>query len=160
MRNLFALAVVLFAAPVFGQNIKPSDSKPENFTTQNWSKLGPATDGPKGFELQTRDIRLNSAGQYEFWVKVIPADVAAFTKRYDLPKNTAFVLQYTTVDCKKKSLLFEKTSLYDSDSAIVEGRSTSLVSSSKKDSVKPGSIGESVYKYTCVDPTTLPKSEQ
>lgn len=160
MKYLLGLLVVLFAAPVFGQGLRPSDSKPENFTTQNWSKLGPSTEGPKGFTLHSRDIRLNSRGQYELWVKVIPANTEVFNKRYDLPKNTSFVLQYATVDCAKKSLLFEKTSLYNEGYAAVEGRVSGLVSVSKKDAVKPGSIGESVYKNVCVDPTTLPKSEQ
>lgn len=160
MKHLFALLIVLFAAPVFGQGVKPSDSKAENFTTQNWSQLGPATEGAKGFTLHGRGIRVNSAGQYELWVKVIPANAAVFNKRYDLPKNAAYVLQYTTVDCAKKLLLFEKTALYDSANAIVEGRVTGLMPASKKDAVRPGSIGESVYKNVCVDPTTLPKNEQ
>ncbi len=160
MKHLFALLVVLFAAPVFGQDIKTGDAKAENFTTQNWSKLGPATGGPKGFTIHSRDIRLNSKGQYELWVKVIPANAEVFNRRYDLPKNTAFVLQYATVDCAKKVLLFEKTSLYDAANAIVVGRVTGLTPASRKDSVKPGSIGESVYKNVCVDPTTLPKGEQ
>ena len=160
MRHVFALLIVLFAAPVFGQDVKTGDTKPENFATRNWSKLGPATDGPKGFTLHGRDIRLNSSGQYELWVKVVPANAAVFSKRYALPKNTAFVLQYATVDCGKRQLLFEKTALYDNANTVLEGRVTGLVSSSKRDAVKPGSIGESVYKNVCVDPTTLPKSEQ
>ncbi len=160
MRNLLPLLIVLFAAPVFGQEIKPSDGRAANFTTENWSKLGPATEGPRGFTLHGRDIRMNSMGQYELWVKVIPANTAAFNRRYDLPKTTAFVLQYTTVDCTKKLLSFEKTSLYNASNAVVEGRATGLVSISQKNSVKPGSIGESVYKNVCVDPTTLLKSEQ
>lgn len=134
--------------------------KVENFSTQNWSKLGPATDGPKGFTLYSRDIRLNSSGQYELWVKVVPTTAALFNKRHDLPKSTAFVLQYATVDCTKRILSFEKTSLYNADNSVAAGRVTSLVSALKRDTVKPGSIGESVYKNVCVDPTTLPKSEQ
>ena len=160
MRNLFALMIVLFAAPAFGQDVKTGDAKAEHFATQNWSKLGPATDGPRGFTLHSRDIRLNSSGQYELWVKIIPAKTETFNKRYDLPKNTAFVLQYATVDCEKRLLLFERTALYDAGSSVVEGRVTALVSAAKRDSVKPGSIGESVFKNVCVDPTTLPKSEQ
>jgi hypothetical protein len=160
MKHLLLLLIVLFAAPVFGQAVKTADAKPASFITQNWSKLGPATEGPKGFTLHGRDIRLNSSGQYELWVKIMPANTSVFNKRYDLPKNTAFVLQYATVNCEKKLLLFEKTSLYDSANTIVEGRITGLTPASRKDSVRPGSIGESVYKNVCVDPTTLPKSEQ
>ena len=160
MRNLFALMIVLFAAPVFGQDVKTGDAKPENFATQNWSKLGPATEGPRGFTIHSRDIRLNSSGQYELWVKIVPAKTEIFNKRYDLPKNTAFVLQYATVDCGKRLLFFEKTALYDAGSTVLEGRVNALVSAAKRDAVKPGSIGESVYKNVCVDPTTLPKSEQ
>ena len=160
MKHLFALVVVLFAAPVFGQEVKTSDAKAANFTTQNWSKLGPATEGPKGFTLHSRDIRLNSSGQYELWVKIVPANTSSFNRRYDLPKNTAYVLQYATVDCAKKLLLFEKTALYSAENTMVNGRVTGLTPASQKGSVKPGSIGESVYKYVCVDPTTLPKSEQ
>lgn len=160
MKHLYALLIVLFAAPLFGQEVKTGDAKPENFTTQNWSKLGPATEGTRGFTLHSRDIRLNSSGQYELWLKIVPANTAAFNKRYDLPKNTAYVLQYATVDCAKKLLLFERTSLYNEANAIINGRVTGLTPASRKDSVKPGSIGESVYKNVCVDPTTLPKSEQ
>ena len=82
------------------------------------------------------------------------------TRLAHLPKNTAYVLQYATVDCAKKLLLFEKTALYSAENTMVNGRVTGLTPASQKGSVKPGSIGESVYKYVCVDPTTLPKSEQ
>mgnify|MGYP001403122756 CR=1 FL=1 len=160
MRHLLPLLIVLFAAPVFGQGVKPADGKAANFTTENWSKLGRATEGPRGFTLYGRDIRLSSAGQYELWVKVVPANTAIFNRRYDLPKSTAFVLQYTIVDCAKRLLSFEKTSLYNSANGVIEGRVTGLVSISQKNSVRPGSIGESVYKNVCVDPTTLPKNEQ
>lgn len=150
----------MFASQAFGQDTITTPVKSTGFTTQNWSKLGPGTEGPKGFTVQGRDIRVNSAGQFELWIKVLPSNTTAFAKRYDLPRNIAYVLQYATVDCEKRLLSFEKTGLYDSDNTVLTGRVDGLVPDSKKDSVKPGSIGESVYKYVCVDPATLPKSDQ
>lgn len=156
MKKLIPLLVILFAAPVFGQDVKPA----ENPVTANWSKLGPAVEGPRGFTLHGKGIRLNRERQYELWVKIVPANTPAFIKRYDLPKATQYVLQYATVDCEKKVLLLEKTAAYDSADKVLEGKTSALTPSSKKDPVRPGSVGESIFNFVCLDPTSLPLTEK
>jgi hypothetical protein len=159
MKYLPALLLALFVSSAFGQDVKPVAEKTAEFANDNWSQLGPATEGTKGFTLYGKGIRLNPSGQYELWIKIVPANQAVFNRRYDLPKASAFVMQYTIVDCTRKQLLFEKTSLYDSSSAAVAGNTSGLVSTSKKDAVKPGSIGDSVYRNVCVDPSISPKAQ-
>jgi len=153
MRYIFALLFAGLALPIFGQDAKvpPAD----NPVTSNWSKLGPAGEGVKGFALQSRGIRLNPAGQYELWVKILPTNVPAFVRRYNLPKATTYVLQHATVDCAKKLLLLDQTTAYDSYDKVISGNVSGITPSSKRDMVKPGSIGEAVFKNVCEDPSLL-----
>ncbi|CAN5557595.1 MAG: hypothetical protein M3Q26_13225 [Acidobacteriota bacterium] len=148
MRKLLPFFIVLLFAPVFGQD----ESRTDSFSTNNWSQLAPPTVGSKGFSLFSRDIRLNRAGQYELWIKIIPASPASFNKRFDLPSNTAFVLQYTTVDCEKRLLKFEKLTVYYSSETILKSGPSTLFPTSKKDTIKRGSVGEAVYENVCVKP--------
>ena len=151
---LFAVA---FAAPVLGQDTKPAV---ENPMTANWSKLGPAVEGSRGFTLSGRGIRLNASGQYELWVKIVPTDAAAFVRRYGLPRGTDYVLQYATVDCGKKLLLVEKTAAYDAAHGALAGRTSGITPSTRQGAVKPGSIGETLYKYVCEDPSLSPLNQK
>lgn len=136
----------------FSQEVTPAPPDP----TTNWSKLGPTVEGTRGFTLHGKGIRLNPDGNYELWIKIIPFNRPSFVKRYDLPVATAFVLQYATVDCRKRLLLFERTSAYGTDNRTLEGRMSGITPASKKDIVKPGSIGEALYRFVCVETTTLP----
>jgi hypothetical protein len=155
MRYILPLLVIAFAVPVFGQDAKPD----ETGLTANWSRIGDSVEKNRGFALYGRGIRLNRAGAYELWVKIVPANAAVFNKRYSLPKGTDYVLQYATVDCSKKLLLLERTALYDSSHKAVEGNASALTPPSKKDSVKPGSIGDALFRSVCDDPSLLPKTD-
>ncbi len=158
MRYVLLLLVLAFAAPVFGQDPKPAAA--ENPRTANWSKLGPTVEGPRGFTLSGRGIRLNASGQYELWVKIVPTEQSSFVRRYDLPHATGYVLQYATVDCGKKLLSLERTAIFDRSNGPLEGKITGITPSSKRGTVKPGSIGETIFKYICEDPSLLTRGEQ
>lgn len=152
-----AFLVLLFAVPVFCQGEKttvPGD--PE--LTENWSRIGNPIEGPRGFTLEGRGIRMNASGAYELWVKILPANTAVFTKRYALPKSTEYVLQFATVDCSKNLLLLEKTSAYNSGNKVLEGNMSVITPSSKRDVVRPGSIGEALFRFVCEDPSKLIKT--
>jgi len=157
MRFIFILLAAAFALPALGQETKTPAS--ENRPTANWSKLGPTIEGPRGFTLSSLGIRLNRNAQYEMWVRIVPNDVGLFVRRYDLPRGTQYVQQYATVDCEKKVLLLERTIAFDLSHKSLEGRLTGITPSSRKDAVKPGSIGEALFKYVCSDPNSLPKDD-
>jgi len=152
MKTTICCLVLALAASASGQDEKPMTAAEQ---AMNWSKLGPTIEGARGFTLQGRGIRINKEGQYELWVKIVPENRADFSKRYGIPRNADHVLQYATVDCEKRSLFFEKTSVFDESGKAMESR-TNLLTPSKKDAVKPGSIGEALYKYVCVETTALP----
>lgn len=153
----YLLVLLVFAMPVFGQDVNSTGA--ENPQTANWSKLGPAVEGSRGFALSGRGMRINRSGQYELWVKITPNDTGWFVRRYDLPKGTAYVMQYATVDCSKKLLLLERTAMFDSGQKQLEGRITGITPSSRKDAVKRGSIGETVFKYVCEDRSAVPATD-
>lgn len=152
MKKLLPLLIVLFAGQLFGQATKNEDPKIDTFSTNYWSLLAGPSEGPKGFTLFSRDIKLNSANQYELWVKTVPVNAAVFNKSYGLPSSAAYVLQYATVDCTKKLLMFEKASVYDSGEAILKDRFSPVFMPTKKARIKPGSIGEAVFVGICVRP--------
>lgn len=155
--KLVFLAFIL-ATPVFGQDVKPTNNGGE-VATGNWSRIGSPVEGNRGFTLYGRGVRINNAGAYELWVKIVPANPSAFIKRYSLPKNTEYAQQYATIDCAKKLLLLEKTAAYDSGNKVIDGNTSSLTPSSKKDLVKPGSIGDVLFRSVCEDPSTLQKTQ-
>lgn len=159
MKLIIALLFVVSAVPLFGQDSKPVPANSDNSLAANWSKLGPTTEGSRGFTLHGKGVRLNGQGQYELWIKIVPTNAAAFGKRYDLPKGTAHVLQYATVDCNKRVVLLEKTSAYDSTGAVLAGSTSALTPSARKSTVKPGSVSEAVFRYVCLEPTSLPMVE-
>ncbi len=148
MRSLLPLIFILFAATGLSQDLKS-----ENPLKAHWSKLRHDVEGPKGFTLFGRGMRINPHGQYELWVKVTPKNATAFVKHYALPARTAYVLQYATVDCSKRLLLLEKTAAFDSANSPVSGRLAGIVPGSVKDAVKPGSIGDAIFRSVCEDPS-------
>jgi hypothetical protein len=118
--------------------------------------MGPTIEGSRGFTLHGRGIKMNSSGNYELWVKIVPVNQSAFVRRYDLPRSTVHVIQYATVDCAKRLILLDQTTAYDSANKTLGGRVTGLTPSSKKEAVRPGSIGEAVFRFVCVESTSLP----
>lgn len=157
MRYAIGLMVLVWtcAFSIAAQDVVPS----EEAMKANWSKLGPTVEGQRGFTLHGKGIRINRGGQYELWVKIVPSNTYSFNRRYDLPQASAYVLQYATVDCEKKLLYFERTAAYGSDDRPLTGNFSSITPSSKKDMVKPGSIGEALYRFVCVETTTLPMTK-
>lgn len=150
MRKLLPLLLTaLLAGVTLGQDGKSDDAKAEFLNPKYWSKLGPTTEGQRGFTLFSRNILPNPEGQYELWIKVVPANVEAFNKQYSLPQDAAYVLQYATVDCEKRLLLLEKTGVYDAKDMRLNAGSNALTPKSAKDRVKPGSIGAIFFEYFC-----------
>lgn len=154
MKYVLLLLSIAFAGPVLGQDVKPAAG--DNPQTANWSRLGPTVEGARGFTLSGRGIRLNRGGQYEMWVKIEPTDAAVFVKQYYLPQGTSYVLQYATLDCGRKLLSLDKTAAYGPEHKRLEGRVSGITPSSKRSTVRPGSIGEAIFKYVCEEPTALP----
>lgn len=150
------LLAIAFAIPAAAQDIKPTEP---TTSAGNWSKIGTPIDGSRGFTLYGRGIRLNTEGAYELWVKIVPANTAAFVKRYSLPKNTSYAMQFATINCSKKLLLLEKTTALDTADKSIEGNMSALTPASKRDSVRPGSIGDVLFRSVCDDPSAMPKSQ-
>lgn len=152
MKKLVFVLALVCAVSAFGQDTKVSDSKTGTLITKNWSEFVGPTEGPRGFKLFSKDMKQNSDGQYEMWIKIIPNERSVFTKRYEIPSNTAYVLQYATVDCSKRLMAFEKTTLYDADDALVKSESTTLSAKTTRDKVRTGSIGAVVFEKICLEP--------
>ncbi len=152
MKKLVFVLALVSAVSAFGQDAKVSDSKTGTLITKNWSEFVGPTEGPRGFKLFSKDLKQNSDGQYEMWIKIVPNERSVFTRRYEIPSNTAYVLQYATVDCQKRLMAFEKTTLYDADDALVKSESTTLSAKTTRDKVRTGSIGAVVFEKICLEP--------
>lgn len=159
MKYIVILLAAVAATPLLGQAPATPPAKQPSPEAGNWSKLGQPIEGAKGFTLHGRDIRLNGEGQYQMLVKITPASSATFARRYSLPAATNYVLQSATVDCTKRVLLLEKTGAYDADGKLLDAKGETLTPSSRKDTVKPGSVGEALYRFVCVETTSLPLIE-
>lgn len=144
--------IILFAAPAFAQTAGTAGPLNGKFSTEFWSHLSEPTEGTKGFRLESRGIRESKAGQYELWIKILPTNISVFNKHYNLPVSSAYALQFATVDCTNKLLKLEKTMLYNSADKIIEGQTSRLTPSTKRDTVKPGSIGATVFENVCIKP--------
>jgi len=147
--------VLVFAAVGFGQTTAAPTSgeraRVEFMDLKYWSKIGEQKDPVRGFTLYSRNLLPNPEGQIEFWVKIVPTNIAQFNKRYGLASNAAFVLQYATVDCTRNVLLLERTGIYDAGNVrINSGGPSSLTPKSSRDRVKPGSVGAEIFQSICV----------
>ena len=151
MRKLLPLFLLLAVAPSFGQALKsPEAAKAEFLDQRTWSELGKPTEGPRGFALFTRNMQPKSDSLFELWVKIVPVNASAFNKRYNLSKDSAYVIQYATVDCGKKTVLMEKTAAYSDGNGVADSRSSDLVKNETKTRVTRGSISDTVFQYLCL----------
>ena len=125
-------------------------ARAEFMNAKYWTKIGGVEDKDRGFVLFSRNLLPNPDGQIELWVKIIPNNTAEFNRHYDLSADSAFVLQYATVDCTRNFLLLDRTAVYDANNTKLGVGSSSLTPKSARDRVKPGSIGGEVFQSVCV----------
>ena len=153
MRILLPLLLLLIVAPASAQNkIAPAHTplSTEFLEQKFWSDLGKPTEGTRGYALYTRNMQPKTDTLFEFWVKIVPTNTAAFNRRYSLPRESAFVIQKAVVDCAKRTVFFEDTKAYDLSNAAIDPRGSDLVKSETKTRVKSGSIGATVFDYICL----------
>jgi len=159
MKSIFALTfLAVCSVGAFAQAVKSvpalatstSAARAEFMNAKYWSKIGGIDDKDHGFTLFSRNLLPNPEGQIELWVKVIPNNFEQFNRRYDLSNDSAFVLQYATVDCTRNFLLLERTAVYDANNNKLNGGSSELTPKSSRDRVKPGSIGGEIFQSICV----------
>lgn len=158
MRKVTFTSLFLFCASTcLGQSVSVSPStlssdaaRAEFINVKYWSRIGEYKDETKGFTLFSRNLFPNPDGQIEFWVKIVPNNTVEFNKRYALAGNSAFVIQYATVDCSKRFLSLERTGVYDSANARLGNGSSELTPKASRDRVKQGSIGSEIYASVCV----------
>ncbi|MGQ0542439.1 MAG: hypothetical protein ACT4O9_11410 [Blastocatellia bacterium] len=150
MRKLFLILIVLSAGSVFGQEEKSTEARTEFLNEKNWSVLGKPVEGTNGFTHFSRNIQPKTEGIYQLWVKIVPSNQAAFNRRYNLPKTSAFSIQQATVDCGRKQVLTEKTSVFDAGNNSLNAGSSDLIQKSSRNRVKPGSINDTIFAYICV----------
>jgi hypothetical protein len=155
----FVLFSMAFCVSVQAQAVKPVSANVANssalaraefMNSKYWTKIGGIEDKERGFVLFSRNHLPNPEGQIELWVKIIPNSPAEFNRHYDLSSESAFVLQYATVDCTKNFLLLDRTAVYDANNTKLGSGSSSLTPKSSRDRVKPGSIGGEIFQAICV----------
>lgn len=152
MRKLLPLFLIALTAPAFAQDKTPAaaPSNGEFLAGKYWSELGKPVEGQRGFTVYTRNMQPKADSLFEMWVKIVPANAAAFNRRYGLPKESAFVVQFARVDCTKRLISFEKTAAYDAANNSIDPRGSELVKGETRTRVKSGSVGETVFEYICV----------
>ena len=154
MRKLLPFLLLTAIVPVFGQAPTPPQlaetGKAEFLDQKFWSDLGRPTEGTRGFSLYTRNMQPKSDTRFELWVKIVPNNALAFNRRYSLPRESAYVVQYATIDCAGRSVQLEKTSAYSSSNGFVDARSSDLVKNESRTRVKPGSVSDTIFQYICL----------
>ena len=152
MRKLLPFVLLTAIAPVFAQ-AQPAQVAPtstEFLEKKFWSDLGKPSEGMRGFALFTRNMQPKSDSRFELWVKIVPNNALAFNKRYGLPRESAFVIQYATVDCTGRSVQLEKTAAYDNGYGSVDPRASDLVKNESRTRVRPGSVSDQIFEYLCL----------
>lgn len=152
MRKLIFVFLAIFAVQSVAQNVAaPGEGAQAEFLDQKfWSTLGKPTEGVRGFSLFTRNMQPKTDSLFQLWVKIVPANAAAFNKRYSLPSNSAYAIQYATVDCGKRLVMMERTAAYDLSNTPVSVGSSDLVRNQTRTRVKAGSINDTVFQYICL----------
>lgn len=152
MRKLLPFILLTAIAPVFGQTAaaQPDTGKKDFLDQKFWSNLGKPTEGSRGFSLFTRNMQPKSDSHFELWVKILPNNSVAFNKRYGLPRESAYVIQYATIDCSDRTVLLEKTAAFDSSHSPVDPRASDLVKNESRTRVRPGSVSDTIFQYICL----------
>ena len=154
MRKLLPFFLLTAIAPIFGQAPAASPQveigKAEFLDQKFWSDLGKPTEGTRGFSLFTRDMQPKSDTRFELWVKIVPNNALAFNRRYGLPRESAYVVQYASIDCAGRSVQLERTSAYSSANGFVDARASDLVKNESRTRVKPGSVSDTIFQYICI----------
>lgn len=152
MRRHLPIILLLLVAPVFGQQ-KSTDPAPvsaEFLDQKLWTSLGKTTEGTRGFSLFTRNMQPKSDTNFEFWVKIVPTNSAAFNRRYSLPRDSAFVVQRATVDCGKRTVFLDRTASYDAAFNSLDPRGSDLIKGEARNRVRSGSVSETLFDYICL----------
>ena len=143
---------VIFTVSAMAQTAAPpmpvSNGK---FAAEFWSDLGDPVSGDIGFQLRSRGIRETRAGNIELWIKIIP-NSPAFNKHYSLPQQTAFALQFATVNCDAYSVKLEETTLYNASNDVIKGNPAKLLPIGRRPTGKPRTIGAAVFEAVCIKP--------
>lgn len=156
---IFVICLMVFCVSARAQAVKPVMpnvanssvmARAEFMNAKYWTKIGGSDDKEHGFTLFSRNLLPNPEGQIELWVKIVPKNSGEFNRRFDLSAESAFVLQYATVDCTKNFLLLDRTAVYDANNTKLGTGSSSLTPKSSRDRVKPGSIGGEIFQAVCV----------
>jgi len=156
MRKLMVLIVLSFLGlSASAQNkaavpMATAPATPEFLDVKLWSDLGKPTEGTRGFSLFTRNMQPKSDTLFEMWIRIVPVNAASFNKRFGLPRESAFVVQYATVDCQRRVVLLEKTTAFDASNGFVDARASDLVKNETRTRVKAGSVSETVFEYICL----------
>lgn len=139
--------LTVLAVPVTAQmDARSAENKAEFLSEKNWAALGRPVEGQRGFRLFSRNLRPTTDTLFEMWVKIVPANAAAFNRRYGLPAGAAYAVQYATIDCARKQITFEKSTVYNQSNTELSAPSSELI---QKGARKTGPIGEAVFDYTC-----------
>ena len=152
MRKLLPFFFLTLCAPAFSQvpTAAVEPGKPEFLDQKFWSALGRPTEGSRGFSLFTRNMQPKSDTMFEVWVKIVPNNASAFNRRFGLPRHSAYVIQYATVDCTGRSVQLERTAAYDTVNGSVDPRSSDLVKNESRTRVRPGSVSDTIFQYICL----------
>lgn len=153
MRKLLPLIILVIGASVFGQDNKSNEPAPmsgEFLAEKFWTSLGKPTEGIRGYSLLTRSMQPKSDTNFEFWVKIVPANAIAFNRRYSLPRESAFVIQRATVDCSKRTVFLDRTASYDASNNSLDPRGSDLIKGETRSRVRSGSVSETLFDYICL----------
>lgn len=151
MRKFLPLLVMLLSVSAFSQMKKDASPGTAEFLDQKfWSELGKPTEGPRGYSLYTRNMQPKSDTLFELWVKIMPTNAAMFNRRYSLPRESAYVIQFATVDCGKRLVVMERTSAYNDSNIPLDPRGSDLVKNESRARVRTGSVSETVFEYLCL----------
>lgn len=155
MRNiLLTLFTLLFCASASNaQGIATSQAlpgTPEFLDHKMWSDLGKPTEKDRGFSLFSRNIQPKTDTLFELWVKIVPKDTYEFNRKHKLPSNTAYAIQYATVDCGRRQIVMERTAAYNSANMKLDATKSELVRNQTRSRVRSGSINEVVFDFICL----------
>jgi hypothetical protein len=129
---------------------QPTPGTPEFLDHKMWSDLGKPTEKDRGFSLFSRNIQPKTDSLFELWVKIVPSNQSEFNRKHKLPSNTAYAIQYATVDCGRRQIVMEKTAAYNSANTKVDAAGSELVRNQTRARVRSGSINEVVFDYICL----------
>jgi hypothetical protein len=97
---------------------------------------------------KSSSVKYTSLGDVELWSKLIPNNLAVYSKKSKLPKKYAYAVMFVTLHCEARRMSMESFNFYDKNNNLIDS-TNSFLAQKYREPIVPDSVGEAAWKKFC-----------